>query len=78
MLESGRARDVNTFTVGPMCGLSEGLINVQNAKRQTAPTLAITTSDWTDVAGDVPQGKLAGPKNFLNMMDALNTNVGPR
>ena len=37
--------------------------------------LADTTSDWTEMAGGVPQGTLSGPENFRNMIADLNTNV---
>ena len=37
--------------------------------------LANTTSDWTEVAGGVPQGTLSGPENFLNMNDDIHTDV---
>ena len=37
--------------------------------------LANTKSDWTEVAGGVPQGTLSGPENFLNMIDDLHTDV---
>ena len=37
--------------------------------------LANTKSDWTEVAGGVPQGTLYGPENFLNMIDDLHTDV---
>ena len=37
--------------------------------------LADTTSDWTEVAGDVHQGTLSGPENFLNMIGDLPTDV---
>ena len=37
--------------------------------------LANAKSDWTDVAGGVPQGTLSGPENFLNMIDDLHTDV---
>ena len=32
-------------------------------------------SDWTEVAGGVPQGTLSGPEKFLNMIDDLHTEV---
>ena len=34
--------------------------------------LANPKSDWTEVAGGVPQGTLSGPENFLNMIDDLH------
>ena len=37
--------------------------------------LANAKSDWTEVAGGVPQGTLSGPENFLNMIDDLHTDV---
>ena len=37
--------------------------------------LANTNSDWTEVAGEVPQGTLSGPENFLNMIDDLHTDL---
>ena len=37
--------------------------------------LADTTSDWTEMAGGVPEGTLSGPENFLNMIDDLHTDV---
>ena len=37
--------------------------------------LANTKSDWTEVAGGVPQGTLSGPENFLNMIDDRHTDV---
>ena len=37
--------------------------------------LANPKSDWTEVAGGVPQGTLSGPENFLNMIDDLHTDV---
>ena len=37
--------------------------------------LANTKSDWTEVAGGVPQGTLSGPENFLNMVDDLHTDI---
>ena len=37
--------------------------------------LANTISEWTEVAGGVPQGTLSGPENFLNMIDDLHTDV---
>ena len=37
--------------------------------------LADTTSDWTEMAGGVPQGTLSGPENCLNMIDDLHTDV---
>ena len=54
-----------------MCGVAEGLFTsiTQRVK------LANTKSDWTEVAGGVPQGTLSGPDNFLNMIDDLHTVV---
>ncbi len=37
--------------------------------------LANTKSDWTEVAGGVPQGTSSGPEKFLNMIDDLYTDV---
>ena len=37
--------------------------------------MANTKSDWTEVAGGVPQGTLSGPENFLNMIDDPLTDV---
>ena len=37
--------------------------------------LANTKSEWTELAGGVPQGTLSGPENFLNMIDDLHTDV---
>ena len=37
--------------------------------------LADTTSDWTEMAGGVPQGTLSGPENFLNMIDGLHKDI---
>ena len=51
-----------------MCGMAtEG--------RLTMVKLANTKSDWTEVAGGVPQGTLSGPEKFLNMIDDLHTDV---
>ena len=35
--------------------------------------MANAKSDWTEVAGGVPQGTLSGPENFLNMIDDLHS-----
>ncbi len=37
--------------------------------------LANTISEWTEVAGGVPQGTFSGPQNFINMIDDLHTDV---
>ena len=37
--------------------------------------LANAKSDWTEMAGGVPQGTLSGPENFLNMIDDLHIDV---
>ena len=44
-------------------------------RRTQRVKLANTTSDWTEMAGGVPQGTLSGPENFLNMIDDLHTDV---
>ena len=44
-------------------------------RRTQRVKLADTTSDWTEMAGGVPQGTLSGPENFLNMIDDLHTGV---
>ena len=44
-------------------------------RRTQRVKLADTTSDWTEMAGGVPQGTLSGPENFLNMIDDLHTDV---
>ena len=44
-------------------------------RRTQRVKLADTTSDWTEIAGGVPQGTLSGPENFLNMIDDLHTDV---
>ena len=44
-------------------------------RRTQRVKLADTTSDWTEMAGGVPQGTLSGPENFLNMIDDLHTDI---
>ena len=44
-------------------------------RRTQRVKLANTISDWTEMAGGVPQGTLSGPENFLNMIDDLHTDV---
>ena len=44
-------------------------------RRTERVKLADTTSDWTEMAGGVPQGMLSGPENILNMIDDLHTYI---
>ena len=54
-----------------MCGVAECFLT----SRTQRVKLVNTTSDWTEVADEVPQGTLSGPENFLNMIDDLHTDV---